>query len=304
MNARRLARNIFIFVLWSWLFLYWLRFFLLKNWFFDFVWANDWAYVWHEWITGWVISSVSDWTFIFTLFTAIPLWLIGYLLMISVNWTQSTKIIIAKTPLWKKKEEQKKERKPVFAKAPSHKKKRPPALNIGEIQQRVLKQEDEEKTSEKSSEQKAVLSSQDAKEEKEPASYEEFLSSIKKPSFEEKNKGTKKDSFFDDDFDPNISETGLLPDITKNGSGHPVFETKGVSLPDTGKALKAAMPDLTSVLKEKGYRVLTDVLIDGARIDCVGLSNQKIVLCQIDKEPGDWLADEEQFNNEIGRAHV
>lgn len=301
MNARRLARNIFIFVLWSWLFLYWLRFFLFRNWFFDFAWANDWAYLWHEWTSGWVIYSASDWTFIFTIFAAIPLWLIGFLLLISVKWGETAKKIVSKAFSLKKKEEKKKEKVPFIAKTPSHKTKRPPALNIGEIQQRVLEQEDEDSSFPSDREDKPVLSSQEAKEKKEPGSYEEFLSSLNKPQTEEKGGKQKGDSFFDDDFDPSIPESRLLPDPSQNGPGRSVSDvtdSAGLNMTAPAKHIENEKPDLTPILEEKGYRVLTDVLVDGSRIDYVGISEQKVVLCQIDKEPGDWLADEEQFNND------
>ena len=33
-------------------------------------------------------------------------------------------------------------------------------------------------------------------------------------------------------------------------------------------------------------------------LDFIGIAKEKIVLCLVDKEPGDWLADEERFNDE------
>lgn len=52
------------------------------------------------------------------------------------------------------------------------------------------------------------------------------------------------------------------------------------------------------VIKQKGYEVITSTTIKENLIDFIGISEKQIVLCLIDKEAGDWLADEERFNDE------
>ena len=52
------------------------------------------------------------------------------------------------------------------------------------------------------------------------------------------------------------------------------------------------------ILKQKGYEVITGTTIKGTLIDFIGVSGSQICLCLNDKEPGDWLADEERFNDE------
>ena len=52
------------------------------------------------------------------------------------------------------------------------------------------------------------------------------------------------------------------------------------------------------VLKQKGYEVITTATIKNSVIDFIGISDKQIILCLLDKEPGDWLADEERFNDE------
>ncbi len=54
----------------------------------------------------------------------------------------------------------------------------------------------------------------------------------------------------------------------------------------------------TDILKQKGYAIIARLNIQKTAIDFVGVADGKICLCLIDKEFGDWLADEEQFNNE------
>ena len=52
------------------------------------------------------------------------------------------------------------------------------------------------------------------------------------------------------------------------------------------------------VLKQKGYEIISGVTLNDVFIDFVGISKNHICLCLNDKESGDWLADEERFNDE------
>lgn len=51
-------------------------------------------------------------------------------------------------------------------------------------------------------------------------------------------------------------------------------------------------------LQQKGYDVIAGVNVNNTVIDFVGVSDTEICLCLVDKENGDWLADEELFNGE------
>ena len=51
-------------------------------------------------------------------------------------------------------------------------------------------------------------------------------------------------------------------------------------------------------MQQKNYTVITNVTVGGILIDFVGASENNICLCLVDKENGDWLADEEMFNGE------
>lgn len=52
------------------------------------------------------------------------------------------------------------------------------------------------------------------------------------------------------------------------------------------------------VIRQHGYETINGATIKNNLIDFIGVSESKICLCLIDKEPGDWLADEERFNDE------
>ena len=51
-------------------------------------------------------------------------------------------------------------------------------------------------------------------------------------------------------------------------------------------------------VQQKGYQIINNVTVKSTTIDLIAVSENKIALCLIDKESGDWLADEELFNGE------
>ena len=55
---------------------------------------------------------------------------------------------------------------------------------------------------------------------------------------------------------------------------------------------------IMDVLRSAGYRLISDAKIAGKKIDFVAVAANHILLCLIDSESGDWLADEERFNDE------
>ncbi len=52
------------------------------------------------------------------------------------------------------------------------------------------------------------------------------------------------------------------------------------------------------IIKQKGFAVLNRLTIKNITIDYTAISADCIYLCLLDREDGDWLADEERFNDE------
>ena len=52
------------------------------------------------------------------------------------------------------------------------------------------------------------------------------------------------------------------------------------------------------IIRQKGYEIITRITVKNTVIDYVAVSANRICLCMLDREPGDWLADEERFNDE------
>ncbi|MBO5441823.1 MAG: hypothetical protein J6A09_04590, partial [Alphaproteobacteria bacterium] len=62
--------------------------------------------------------------------------------------------------------------------------------------------------------------------------------------------------------------------------------------------IKESHTPVLDVLKQKGYDVIPSAIIKNTTIDYIAVSKDQLLLCLVDKESGDWLADEEKFNDE------
>ena len=61
---------------------------------------------------------------------------------------------------------------------------------------------------------------------------------------------------------------------------------------------KESHTPVMDVLNQKGYDVISSAIISGTTVDYIAVSKNEILLCIVDREIGDWLADEEKFNDE------
>jgi hypothetical protein len=61
---------------------------------------------------------------------------------------------------------------------------------------------------------------------------------------------------------------------------------------------KESHTPVLDVLKQKGYDVIPSAIIKSTTIDYIAISKNQLLLCLVDRESGDWLADEEKFNDE------
>lgn len=52
------------------------------------------------------------------------------------------------------------------------------------------------------------------------------------------------------------------------------------------------------IIKQKGFEIINRLIIKNITIDYTAISADTIYLCLLDREDGDWLADEERFNDE------
>lgn len=98
------------------------------------------------------------------------------------------------------------------------------------------------------------------------------------------NRDNRKDLKKDKDFDKDNKKTQRV----KNDR----VEAKNETLNKPGSA------NIIEIMKQKGYEVITGTTVKNTLIDFIGVAKDKICMCLLDREPGDWLADEERFNDE------
>ncbi len=139
---------------------------------------------------------------------------------------------------------------------------------------------------------------------------------------EDENSGSKSKNIFDDDFDdepPAKSErreskkndkesrserthsrddSSKDKDKNKRNNRDKKSDSSDKQDDDKQENNAAARSPVYDALVQKNYSVITNVTAGSTTIDYIGVSGDEICLCLVDKESGDWLADEEMFNGE------
>lgn len=62
--------------------------------------------------------------------------------------------------------------------------------------------------------------------------------------------------------------------------------------------IKESHTPVIDVLNQKGYDIIPSSIIKNITVDCIAVSKDQMLVCVVDKEVGDWLADEEKFNDD------
>lgn len=78
----------------------------------------------------------------------------------------------------------------------------------------------------------------------------------------------------------------------------PAPAPRSVVPPSSSSSAASSGGSVADVLRSAGYRLIQNVMIGSQKIDFIGVAADKILLCLVDAESGDWLADEERFNDE------
>ena len=285
-----------------------MRIIMLKNWQFDIFNSVHWSYSWNLWLDGWIIDETREWAFVIIVLTLIPLWLTGWTALCLFKWEnlfynvfispfaklKSLFGVSAFTP------------KPKVKKKISYKKVRPRSVRASGQSESTLSA---------SSAFDVTATTPKPKKKKKPAVMEPAPTIKEEPSAMNHSIFDMDDD--DDDFD--IDLIGLDDDDfeeekpkkkqtqnnnqkknkqnkSKKNNNQNNNQNKNKNSNNKNNSNKDS--GLFGVLSKKGYHVVTSVSIGGEVIDFVGLSKGTVQICLVDKEPGDWLADEERFNDE------
>lgn len=289
---------------------------MLRNWRFDIFNNNHWLYAWNKWNDGWVIDDPKEWAFVLIILTFIPLWLTGWAALSLIPWGKiflniTMFPIKAFRNLFYKpvKIIAKSAGAPVVKKKKSYKEVRPRGTRAP-----IMDYNDPVRPSVLSNSVKPVSPSKPTPIKKEesaaPATFEHSLFKF--------DDDADDDFDFDfDSFDKKFNDEKPAEPKKEESEDKPADNTKATSNKNKNRENnrekknpsaknnntqtsqpRSAGNSTLDVLKQKGYEVITAATIKNSVIDFIGVSDKQIILCLLDKEPGDWLADEERFNDE------
>lgn len=244
---------------------WYLRDIYFRNWHFHLFSSDSWSHVWNEFKSGWVISTPYEWSWLITVILMFPVFFVLWWVSCKISWRKSLKTVIKAPINFFHKPNQKKVIKnkiKLKAKA-SHKKVRPPHMTPGG--RPAVKQTGRTMDADK------TLTAQP-----QPA-FQPMAGLSPTPSF------TQPESPFTDGVQP-----AFLDDDISN------IALDDIQLPEKIRLEE----DLVALLSAANYQVIADPVIEKLKMTYVGISADKIVLCLADIDKGDWLADEEFFNDE------
>lgn len=250
---------------------WWFRGFLYINWRFGLFSLDSWIFLFREIGAGWRVSSKGDWIFLISFVLSFPLYLTLWYWANKIKWenlfgkTKNVKLKLKKNNIQSSNTRQKKEEKTISPqKAPPIASQRPVAMpSFGPTMRTKPIQKDQPFQSE-------VPFTPQASTESQPFS-ENPLSSTSSET-------------------PDISSwESLDPDFNKVANT-PLSE---IQLPQN----QSVDENINDILTNNGWRHLSNIVIDKHKID-IAISQEEIALLVFDDESGDWLADEEAFNDE------
>lgn len=296
-----LMRIAFVGIFWSIFFLEGIRVILLTNWRFDIFRSTHWEHAWKLWLSGWVIDDPKEWAFILIILTFIPLWLTGWAALSMLPWGKMFRWIAA-SPLTitnkllggqiKKIADTASVK--VVKKKKSYKEIRPRSLRQPTDSFSNAPQKSSVKTPVPAAPQHIPLAT--------PTEISSASTQFNHSLFD------FDDNSVDFDFDlfdekpkeepkPIEKEVKEKPEPKRNRerTKQNLKEEKTASAPQT---TKGSSNSTLEIIKQKGYEVISGATIKNTLIDFICLSENQLCICLNDKEPGDWLADEERFNDE------
>lgn len=301
---------------------------MLRNWRFDIFNSAHWHHAWDLWLAGWVIDDPKEWAFVLIILTFIPLWLTGWAALSLIAWGDMfLKValfpgkvfknlfykpvkIIAKTAGVNvvKKKKSYKEIRPRGNRAPIsdyNDQMRPSLISSDNtnfsapIRRRAPGGKKEEPEANASFDH-SLFKFDEAVEDDFDFDFDALDKKIEKPAEKVKAVDKEETKANNNNSSNNKNKNNNNRDNNNRDKKANAPRNDSPAPTNTSPAPQARPGGNSSmdVLKQKGYEVLTGTTIKNSIIDFVGISDKQICICLLDKEPGDWLADEERFNDE------
>lgn len=319
-----LIRIMFVGVFWSIFFLEGIRVIMLTNWRFDIFNSEHWYHAWNLWLNGWTIKDSKEWAFVLIILTFIPLWLTGWAALSLIRWGEiftkialfpvklfrsffykPVKIIANKSGKGVKKKKSYKEVRPRGIRAPMTER-TDNVLPAPTISGSLPTQASRKAAAPAASIPIAPAAPKafdhslfqfDSTEDDFDFNFDAFDTTPvqEKPrETSSKNEDSRSEGRKD-----NRKDNRNAKDNNRNNRDNSRDRKNAPAKPENAPAQAShGGGSVLDIIKQKGYEVITGATIKNNLIDFIGVADKQICLCLLDKEPGDWLADEERFNDE------
>jgi len=254
------------------------------------------------WQDGWVIDTVSEWLFFLAIFLFIPLWLLGWLAFAQIKWGALILkgLKYAYTRLRKAHKKYFEQKVLVITRKKSYRRIRPPALTyvmptVSKPKKRKKRKDGKDDT--KMRDKIDVLSGKKGSKKKKKkkadlmAELENFDRDSNMPTFMDEDESSPE---IEDIY--NSRRNDVVPPWDTTPEEKP--EPEPMTAEERDGMLSKAINEAKELIKAHGFEVIEDVAVGDVNIGIVGISGDTLLACMIDRDEGDWLADEESFNDE------
>jgi hypothetical protein len=100
------------------------------------------------------------------------------------------------------------------------------------------------------------------------------------------------DDDYEDEDDNNFSKSATISSSSKKA------EIKDIKVGGSQERQSVSISSINDLISSKGFEVIQGTSIGGINIDYLGIGAKNLVIFMLDDKGGDWLADEERFNDE------
>ncbi len=293
-------RTLLIGLIWGFVLIgWWAKIFFATNWNLDIFSLGHWQYLLDEYRKGWAISTTSDWIFLSSVICVPIFYIIGWRYALEIKWTTLLHKITNKIIYFFTGNNSSKQQVKLALNKNSSKNTRPKAMDSSII--RPVAKDTELKVPVESNEKSPSFSgmnfgstsSDDFSRNSSPYTGNNSGFSFDGPR---NNSFTPPaDSPFGNSFTPPSIKQSFS--IAPNPAEEDDFDKillEDIKLPDRVRLEE----DMDDILSSAGYKIVPNASLGDIKIDYLAVGQNKILICKIDPESGDWLADEEKFNGE------
>ncbi len=326
-----ILKTLIVGYLWSIIFIDGLRVVLLINWHFDIFLKEHWILLGEKWNSGEPITA-SEVGFFLILLSSLPLLFAGWIGLCLVKWRRFLKHVVY-SPLYLYRKLTLKTKPTVVIKKKAVKEETPVIKNTTVIKKTAIKPQPlpsatlmQSNIYTKQSQATSTIPTS-----KSTSSYSPAKKKQEAPINHALFNFDEDDFDFDFDFDkkdkPKPAETPS-PSILTPEESVSDFDTRFENIKKEEKRSKhsdknankkenkpkkeensninnveissnrESQTPVIDVLTQKGYDIIPSAIIKSTKVDCIAVSKDTLQVCLVDKEVGDWLADEEKFNDE------